>query len=165
MKFRIVALLAASLLGAVSLSSVAWADESTAIGTSKTLGIGVGGGSFTYGISPKLFLSQTDAVQGSIGWTLYGLNVGADYLRQLGTAISNPAGRLWYGVGAGAELLMYDYLGLSGAQIGVAAVGELGWHFRSLPLEITGSIRPTFYIGDYFSGFTVAGGGAVRWYF
>jgi hypothetical protein len=165
MKFKFLApwTVLALLLGC--WSTTALADDTTAIGTSKKFGIGVGGGSFTYGLSPKLFISDVDAVQGSIGMTGYGLNVGADYLRQFGTLWSGPAGRLWYGAGAGAELLMYNYAGFSDVEIGVAGVGEVGWHFRNMPLEVTGSLRPTFYIGNYFGGFYFAGGGAVRWYF
>mgnify|MGYP003351787696 FL=1 len=146
-------------------STNAQADESTAIGTSKKFGIGVGAGSFTYGLAPKLFISDVDAVQATIGNTSFGLNVGADYLRQFGTLWSGPDGRLWFGLGAGAEVLMYSYLGQSDAEVGVAGVGEVGWHFRNVPLEITGSVRPTFYMGKYFGGFYTSGGGAVRWYF
>ena len=182
MKIRIAAVIAAGLLGTLGTCSVASADESpfapapartqsndngnsNPIGTSKTFGLGVGGGSLSYGISPKLFLSESRAVQGAIGWTFYGLNFGVDYLQVLGTALNHSAGRLWYGAGVGAEVLMYNYLNQRDVEIGVAAVAEVGWHFREFPIEVTGSVRPTFYIGDYFGGFYVAGGGAVRWYF
>jgi hypothetical protein len=135
------------------------------IGATKKFGLGVGGGSFTYGLAPKLYLTPNDAVQGSVGWTVYGLQVGADYLRQLGTALDHPAGRLWYGAGAGVEVLMYNYLSRNASEVGVAGVGEVGWHFSSMPLEVTASIRPTFYFGEFYAGLYFAGGGAIRWYF
>ena len=114
-------------------STNAQADESTAIGTSKKFGIGVGGGSFTYGLAPKLFISDVDAVQATIGNTSFGLNVGADYLRQFGTLWSGPDGRLWFGLGAGADIRP------EGLQLGAG-----GASFRAAGISVETRLRGRF---------------------
>ncbi len=172
MKSKLLLILATLTLALGGLTGTALADEAggDVIGHSKKFGLGVGGGSHTYGFAPKYYLTTKDAVQGVIGLNpgVYGseYQIGVDYLRELGTWVNLPPGRLWWGLGAGVEAYMYTWWHESYTSIGIAGIFEVGWHFKNFPLELTASLRPTFYLGDhYYSGFYPYGGGAARWYF
>ena len=83
----------------------------------------------------------------------------------MGTPVDIPFGLLWWGIGAGASAILYNVGANNATLIGVTAFGEVGWHFRNFPLEVTASLRPTYIIGDWIGGFHFDSGGAVRWYF
>ncbi|MBI5610758.1 MAG: hypothetical protein HY902_17910 [Deltaproteobacteria bacterium] len=167
MKSKILLILALLAMAASGVATTAAADGAggDVIGHTKKFGIGVGGGTLTYGISPKFYLSTTDAIQATLGTSMYGLDVGVDYVHEMGTWVDVAPGRLWWDLGAGAEALLYDYLGHNSTVLGVAGIFEVGWHFKKFPVELTASVRPTFYIGNYWEGFHFGGGGAARWYF
>ena len=137
------------------------------IGASKSLGIGLGGGTSTSGLTAKYYLGKTTALQGFVGLHAgNGTSLGADYIMEFPDLAAGSAGRLFWGAGLGAGLLLYSVGNNSGAHIGVSGVVELGWHFASFPLELIADWRPTFWIGDHFSGLHFeGGGGAIRWFF
>jgi hypothetical protein len=155
-----------SVAAALALTLGAVAAQAQ-IGQAKRLGVGLGGGTLTSGLSGKYYLSPTSAVQAVVGSRFgWGLSAGADYIVEFPALAEGSAGRLFWGAGAGAGLVLYDAGGKSGAVIGVAGVIELGWHFKAFPLELVTDWRPTFFIGDALSGLWLGGGGgAVRWYF
>lgn len=165
------------LLALVGLSAApAFADSSdsvasgpvTNIHTSRKFGIGVGGGSFAYGVSGKLFLGNQTAVQASVGsYWLAGLAVGVDGLF-LGNQIwTNGDLSLNWEAGAGADALLGT--GWGSAMFGAHGLAGLSLQFRPFPLEITTDVRPGFFFVDSafagLSGFTFFYGGAVRYYF
>lgn len=148
----------------MSLPAIA-ADE---IGTTHKIGIGLGGTNMAQGFTGKLYLSPTTAVQGVLGqYGMYGTTSGTsmsvDFLQEVGSlAEVDNTGRLFWGVGAGAGLILFG-----GSQtMGISGVVELGWHFEQFPLEITTDWRPTLYFGDaYLTGMYYRGGGAIRYFF
>ena len=137
------------------------------IGTSKKTGVGVGGGTATSGITGKMYLGPTTAIQGFVG--LHGSNgtsLGVDYILEMPDLAAGSAGRVLWGAGAGAGVLLYSVGNNSATVIGVSGIVQLGWHFNAFPLEIIADWRPTFWIGDFFGGLNLGGGGgAIRWFF
>lgn len=151
--------------GAVALASTAQASE---VGTSKKLGLGLGGGTVNSGIAGKLFLSDKLALQGVLGsyggWG-YGLDV--DAVQQFGSLATHEAGELVWGLGAGVGLFTWSG-GVGGSSLAVSGVGQLAWRFHAVPLEVTAEWRPGFYFGGAteLSGIFLGGSGsAVRWFF
>lgn len=112
-----------------------------------------------------MYLTNDLAVQGAVGFSGWGMNIGIDGLKTMGPPIDIPVGLLWWGIGAGASAVLYRVGGYSATIVGGSVFGEVGWHFRTFPLEVTASVRPTFLVGDYIGGFHFDSGGAVRWYF
>jgi hypothetical protein len=151
----------------ISLPALA-ADE---IGTTHKIGIGLGGAVLSNGITAKLYLSPSTAVQGILGqYCYYGTcltnstSMNVDFLQEVGMlAEVENAGSLFWSVGAGAGMILvgtYQSTWISG-------VVELGWHFEKFPLEITTGWRPTWSLGNtYMSGMNFNGGsGAIRYFF
>ncbi len=162
MPFRrlMLSLLATLLL----ISSTAAAAE---IGGAKRLGVGLGGGTTTSGLTVKYYLAPTTAVQVFLGqrWK-YGNSIAADYIMEFGPLAQGAPGRLFWGAGVGAGLLLYSRNNQSASVIAISGVLQLGWHFKQFPLELIADWRPTFYIGDYADGLWLGGGGgAIRWFF
>lgn len=137
------------------------------IGKSKKLGVGVGGGTHVSGVTAKKYLSETTAVQAFAGNLQgAGLSVGADYIMEMPDLAAWAPGRLFWGVGAGAGLVLYSINNNSGISVGISGVLQLGWHFNEFPLELITDWRPTFYVGDFLAGGHFnGGGGAIRWFF
>ena len=156
------------LAGALALSCLLLSTSAMAgqIGTSKKIGIGLGGGTMTSGFTAKLYLSQKTAIQGVVGVSSWGTSVGVDFIKEFKPLWKPRFGQLIWGVGAGAGALLYNVGKDSATIIGVSGVIQLGWHFESVPIELITDWRPTFYIGDYIGGLSFnGGGGAIRWYF
>lgn len=153
-------LIAASML----LCGPAWAND---IGGGKRLGVGLGGGTTTSGLTAKYYLGKRSAVQVFLGQRFaYGNSIGADYILEFPTLAQGAPGRLFWGVGAGVGLLLYNRTGDTANVLGLSGVLQLGWHFRQFPLELIADWRPTLFVGDYAGGLWFGGGGgAVRWYF
>jgi hypothetical protein len=137
----------------------AMADD---IGGSKRFGLGIAGGYYSNTLTAKYYLQDKAAIQGFVGaYQFEGLSLAVDYVIEPIELAKGGAGRLFLGVGGGADFWSWG----SYSTIGVHAIVELGWHFKALPLEFVADWRPTFLIGDS-GGFAGRGGhGAVRWYF
>ncbi len=137
------------------------------IGRTLRTGVGFGAGTLTYGVSGKVYLTQSDAIQGVVGdyWG-WGIAFGADYVRHVAQLFQAPGlGEFYAYVGGGGSAYLYDNVN-SATLFGVSAIGGVAWHFGAIPVEITAEWRPTFLIGDYIGGFYPGGGGgAIRWYF
>ena len=146
------------------ISTTAIAAE---IGAGKRLGIGLGGGTTTSGLTVKYYLAPAAAVQVFLGqrWN-YGTSVGADYIMEFGPLAQGAPGKLFWGAGVGAGLLLYNRNRHSSSEIAISGVLQLGWHFKQIPLELIADWRPTFFIGDNLGGLWLGGGGgAIRWFF
>jgi hypothetical protein len=150
-------------IGTIILSGAAHAKD---IGDDVTFGLGLGGGTLSNGLTAKYYLGEDDAVQAVFGFSGWGFSLGADYVHEFAPLYKHPRGELFWGVGGGAGAVFYD-VGIDSATVfGLSAVIELGWHFKSIPLEIVTDWRPTYFVGDYIGGFYFAGGGgAIRWFF
>ena len=145
------------------------AQAADTIGSTQKFGVGLGGGSLANGITAKLYIHPTAALQGVLGqYGSYGTNSGfsmsADFIREIGSlAEVENVGRLFWSVGAGVGIV------ISGdtQTFGASGVMEFGWHFERFPLEVTTDWRPTFYLGDGHMGglYFRYGGGAIRYFF
>ncbi len=149
-----------TILAGLALATPALADD---IGTSKKIGVGVGGGTLSSGLSGKMYLKEDFAVQATVG-AGWGTAIGVDVVKEFPINEYEP-GRLFWGAGAGAGTWLVS--GYGGNIFAVSGIVQLGWHFKDMPLEVTTDIRPTFFTGDYlYSGLYLGGGGgAVRYYF
>ncbi len=123
------ALFATVAVVTVSLAALPAHADMGPIGTTKKIGAGVGGGSLAYGFSPKMYLTEDLAVQGAIGFSGWGMNIGVDGLKTMGTPIDIAAGLLWWGIGAGASAVLYRVGTYSATVVGGSVFGEVGWHF------------------------------------
>ncbi len=152
------------VLGCLLFALPASADT---IGSGKRLGIGLGGGTSTSGLTVKYYVANHQAIQAFAGLHRgYGNSIGVDYILEFNDLAKGSPGRLYWGAGAGAGLLLYSYGKDSASIIGISGVVQLGWHFNAFPLEIIADWRPTFWIGDYYGGINLSGGGgAIRWFF
>jgi hypothetical protein len=132
------------------------------------LGLGVGGGTLASGLTGKVYLGGRAAFQGVVGFSRWGLSLGADYIQEFQPFARTEGGDLFAGVGVGAGLVQYRDVFDQASVLGISAVFELGWHFNRVPLELIIDWRPTFYFGDFaeLGGFFGGGGGgAIRWFF
>jgi len=133
----------------------------------KKLGLGLGGGTLNSGLTGKFYLGESTAAQIFVGNRFgWGLSVSADYIVEFAPLAKGSAGKLFWGAGVGAGLIMYAAHSSNSSVIGVSGVVELGWHFAQVPLELIIDWRPTFFIGDHIGGLYLEGSGsAIRWYF
>ncbi len=146
------------------------AQQSEPIAQPGTFGVGLGGGTITSGVTAKYYLSRETAIQGFLGsWRDLGLSLSADFLYEFAELTENDDGRLFAGVGGGVGFAQGYRFG--GSFLVLNGVFELGWHFRSFPLEILLDVRPTFALGPAttfgrYAGFDPLGVGlAFRWFF
>lgn len=174
-----------TLLLAAPTSAAAQADDepeaepaTELIGEGADLGVGIGTGTFTSGLTGKAYVGEQAAFQlflGSLGaFGRYGCGFGcgfsasADYVGEFDDLLEEvEAGELFLGAGGGG--FIYEWNGFGA---GVNGVFELGWHFREVPVELIIDIRPVlgFDTGSFRSFndeifFDIDGGGAVRYYF
>ena len=144
------------------------AGGSSKIGRSLRTGAGFGASALTYGVTGKLYLTDSDALQGVVGnyWS-NGIAFSADYVRHIAKLGQAPVlGEFYAYLGAGGNAVLYDNGVNSTTAFGVSGVVGVAWHLGILPVELTAEWRPTFLIGDYIGGpHLEGGGGAVRWYF
>ncbi len=166
----------ALLLAAPTLAGAQMNTEP--VGEGADLGIGLGSGAYTSGITGKAYLDEQTALQlfvGGLGsYGRYGCGfacgfaISGDYVGEFSDLLEEvEAGKLFLGAGGGGF-----YYNFAGAGFGVNGVFEIGWHFRQVPVELILDIRPIlgFDTGD-FRGFDdelffdIDGGGAVRYYF
>lgn len=155
-----------ALVAFVTVFACGSAQARTPIGTEKKIGVGLGGGTMTSGITAKYYLNEKLQVQAVVGGSGWGIGFGADAIQDVAHLVDHEAGSLKLGVGGGLGLVMYSVGPFSATVAGVSGVVQVGWQFSSIPLEIVTDWRPTFFIGDYLGGLYLGGGsGAVRWYF
>jgi hypothetical protein len=156
--------------GVLCVAATVSAEE---IGKDLKIGVGVDGGTVANGLSVKYYLAEATAAQVVVGVQEFGTSIDAHYIMEFPALYESDAGRFFWGAGGGAGVYMYSFdSGLPGVEevsemvLSVQGVVELGWHFKSMPLEIISDWRPTFNIGDAVSGFAAGGGGgAIRWFF
>ncbi len=131
-----------------------------------SLGLGLGGGTLTSGITAKYYLGSKSAVQAVVGASGWGFGAGVDYVQEF-VDIAQPSwGKFNLYGGAGGAFHAYDVGVDQAALIGVAGVLGINLHFTEVPLELATEWRPSFIIGDYVSGLHLGGaGGSIRWYF
>ena len=163
MRTKFIAVLATLIFLLVSVSS---ASAKTDIGTEKKLGVGIGGGSLTYGLSVKSFMDEKSAIIASLGAN-YGFSAEAGYLRTVMSLYEGPTGNVDLSVGGTAMVWMWDTPGVSQTIFGGRGILEFSFKFATMPLEITAEWGPAFFTGaGTFAGLYLGGGGgAFRWYF
>lgn len=136
------------------------------------LGLGIGGGTRTSGLSAKYTVDTAFSVQGVVGvdparWGNRGgtLAVSADALVEMPALYQNDDIEIAWAIGAGPYLAVGDdfWLGASG-------VLGIEFNIQPIPLEFTLEYRPTLELigprGDNASGFYPFGfGGHLRWWF
>jgi hypothetical protein len=151
-----------TVLAFAGLTLAASPAQAGTIGTTKVTGLGLGGGTFSSGVTVKHYLREGLAVQGVAGFG-YGATLGADVVKEFAPLVDVPEGQLVWGLGGGAAIVSYGHAGL----LGIAGVAELAWHFEDVPVEIVLDWRPVFVSGDAsISGIGgIGGAGAVRYYF
>ena len=157
-----------SILIAISfLGFAAPTNADTDIGKQYMIGVGVGGGSLTYGLAGKLHLDADSAIIASLGGN-YGFSFDAGYVQRIATIWDGGSnGQLDLAVGAAAMGWLFNS-GIGSEMIfGGRGVIELAYKFNNFPLEVTAEWGPSFLTGTgVFSGLYLAGGGgAVRWFF
>ena len=163
MRTKFILVLASLIFLMVSVSS---ASAETPIGSDNTLGIGVGGGSVTYGLSVKSFINEKNAIIGTIGAN-YGFSAEAGYLMTVMSLYDGDAGSVDLAIGGTGMVWMWDTPGVSQTIFGGRGILEFSYKFGGMPLEITAEWGPMYMTGDgIFKGLYLAGGGgAFRWYF
>ena len=161
-----VTIVCVALIAAAMVLSTAAPASAKVIGKDAKFGVGLGGGALTSGLTAKMYLSDSTAVQAVAGITGWGVSFGADFIKEFGSLFDHRLGTLKWGVGGGAGVVLYSVGTYSSTIIGISGVVQLSWHFKSFPLEIVTDWRPTYFIGDYIGGvYLGGGGGAIRYYF
>jgi hypothetical protein len=177
MKYTALTTVLAGLLLAVSAGSA----HATEVGYGRKLGLGFVLGDPT-GISGKLWVGPTNAIDAAIGFTNYGSGFGpncyndntgrhcygyfdtsinVDYLWQ-SNIVRSTAQLDWY-IGAGGRLIIFGGRGFNAAArmpVGLA----LMFNNPSF-LEVFFELVPAFYVVAPAWGLTVEGGLGVRFYF
>ncbi len=172
----LVALVASCFALLVLVPAVGAAQSSGQIGSGKNIGLGLGRGTLTSGITGKFYLDRQSAIQAYIGsfgdWYAYGCNscgisLSGEYMYEFANLVEEDVGRLFAGGGGGAFLYSINTFGRyhgGYAGAGIHGVFDLGWQFREFPLEIAIDIRPGFDFGLYQSLF-IDWGGSLRIFF
>ena len=150
-----------TLLATLGLALAASPAHAGTIGTTKVTGLGLGGGTFSSGVTVKHYLREGLAVQGVAGFG-YGATLGADVVKEFAPLVEAPEGQLIWGLGGGASVVNTQYRGV----ITISGVAELAWHFEDVPVELVVDWRPIFINNiNVFSGSRYVNAGAVRYYF
>lgn len=157
---RLSILAAGAALFTVLVATEASADTA-ALAQSGRVGLGLGGSNLTSGVSGKLYLTENQALQGTLGyWWTWGVAASADYLYEMPTLVSHEALTLHWYFGAGATIgSAFHAFALS-----VQGVGGLALQIREFPVEVAIELRPTVrilrnphvYLGT---------GGSIRYFF
>jgi hypothetical protein len=124
-------------------------------------GFGLGGGSLTSGVHGKHYLTDTLAVQATLGvfpgWGLGGNVDGVLEMPQLWSA--DLASVNWY-VGAGVNVAVG-----AGLLLGASPIAGLSLQLHLAPIDVAFELRPTLQLSPAL-GFSALGtGGAVRYWF
>lgn len=161
---RSVLVLALGLMWVAAPSDAVARDK---IGNELKLGVGLGGGTLTSGLTLKYYVAPHLAVQAIFGRHYsYGNSLGVDGIFDVAPLWQPQEGTLAFGLGAGVGIYLYDSVGRSESLIAVSAIGQLSFHFSAIPLELVLDIRPSFFVGDFVSGVSwTRGGGAIRYFF
>ena len=152
----------AALILALSIPVAASAQSGASFAHAGKLGLGVGGGVLTNGLSGKFYLSDMLAAQAVLGlWYGFGASASVDVILEMPKIYDiEPFSANWnVGVGGSAVLGSGIIVGAQGV-VGVAA------QLKQFPVEIVAELRPTLLLGsNVWSGFYFGGGGHVRYYF
>jgi len=168
-------MLAALVVGLAATPSNAQTQE---IGAEKPIGVGLGWGTFAAGITGKYYLGGGSALQGHLGSAFGvsdpgrfdedrvaddGLGISIDYVFEPNFLLEEPAGRLFWGFGAGGAVFGDD----TTSGVAVNGVLELGWHFADVPIELVIDYRPFIAFGTDYTDveFFLPTGFSARFFF
>ena len=127
------------------------------------IGLGLGGGSLTSGLTGKLYLSDAMALQAVLGyWGGAGLSVQADGIWEMPSLFSNDVLNINWNVGVGAATILGGFYGFG---LGVSGIAGLNFQLKNIPVEFVGEFRPTFVFGEFWNNFWPGGGGYIRYFF
>lgn len=160
------------LLLSFALLSFTIPANAAEIGKELKIGVGIGGGTLTSGLSGKYYIGKifgkNSAVQAVVGANGWGFGLGADFVMDAGMVFDDASGKVLWGFGGGASMIQYNVLGEQLNYIGVNGLIQGAYHVKDFPIEIVLDYRPTFFLGNAggISGLYLFGGaGAVRYYF
>ncbi|MCX7984163.1 MAG: hypothetical protein N3A63_04605 [Bacteroidetes bacterium] len=124
---------------------------------SQTKGLGVGLSlANPIGFSGKAWISRSEAIQGSLGWSRYEHSrLTLEYLKHYHDVIHSTE-RFPVYFGAGVSLIASEHLGVRG-------IGGITWCSRSIPIDIYVQLAPALYF-THFSGFDVEGSIGIRYF-
>jgi len=124
-------------------------------------GIGAIFGSPT-GVSAKLWINETNAIDGSAAWSFYNTGyfaINANYLWHKFDLIRVDSGKLPLYFGIGAKIGISEFF-----HIGVRAPVGLDYMFSEIPLDVFVEIAPSLMLSPATS-FQLDGGIGVRYFF
>ena len=151
-------------------------------GQKHQFGIGIGGGTFSSGLSGKYNMAKGTALQGILGARgAYGFSLGLDFIVNMPPDLlkNRDVELSWY-AGAGGSIWHYSHTAAghdySWNTIAVSGVVGLSLMLQKVPLEFSLEWRPSFYIsGDdgkndgFNSGYSGIAlfelGANIRWFF
>ena len=116
------------------------------------------------GISGKLFVSSTNAIQGAVAWSFSGdtdFHLQADYLYHFESLIPVKSGKLPVFAGMGARVKFREN---QDNQIGIRIPVGLAYHFANAPFDIFGEIVPILELAPD-TEFNLEGAIGGRFYF
>lgn len=128
------------------------------------IGIGVGRGTGVWGLSGKLYMGESTAVQAVVGGHSNYLGLSADLLLEMPALADLGALEIAWSLGAGAGVGLSD----SNLNLGVAGVAGLEFNFSiipSLPFDLVLEWRPNLFIISDFDLHLVDFSGHLRVYF
>lgn len=161
------------LAGFTLLFSATWSGSASAgspVRSGGNFGLGVGGGTWTNGLSLKYFMSSGSAVQAVVGGYGYGhkcnngyydyycegyggIGISGDYLWEMPALTNNEAFELAWNAGLGPSVVLGNgYFGL-----GVHGTIGLEFNFNPVPIDLVLEYKPGIYI--------IPGVGADLWTF
>lgn len=142
--------------------------DGVAIGQPGHIGLGIGGGTLTSGVTAKYYVGERHALQAYAGLWRFGFlspSLSLDYVQELGPIVDIAAGHLVWAVGGGVGTI-FDLEGLEDIwHFGISAVTGPIWQFKFIPVEFGLDFRPSLVFGDVYGGVQLGFGGAIRWYF
>lgn len=153
------AVLAAAILACLAAATLSAQPGGAAGGGNFGLGVVLGEPT---GISGKLWLGGTSAVDGVLAWSFAqnpAVSVQADYLFHFFDLIAVPKGRLPLYVGVGAAVSISD-----NPDVGVRIPGGVTYLFDTAPLDVFLEIAPILLLFPATT-FDFSGGAGIRFYF
>lgn len=148
---------------AIATASFCAVPASAGPGGKGPFGLGIIVGEPT-GVSAKLFMSQTTALQGAVAWSVGGedaFHVQVDYVMHNYGLIPVEEGRLplYYGIGGRVRIREHH-----DDNVGVRIPVGLSYEFANAPFDVFGELVPLLDLTPD-TDFDIEGGLGVRFYF
>jgi len=157
-----------SIITLAALAALTTWSSSAAAEKPGTLGIGLGAGTLSNGLSGKYYMSSY-ALQANVGtfgnssdrFGGNGFAVSVDALLEPGSLFSNDILSIDWNIGLGAGLGLNDSI----TSIAVAGVAGLEFNFKPIPIDLVLEYRPTLLVIEDVHFEPVDFSGHIRFYF